>query len=141
MPISLRSSRKLLVEQPFSRISESLCWTRGWPTKLTILAVMRSLYPEAALTGFPASSVPRCGLLGKFDGRRSQSTPERTIGRACHHLPVAMRQINPTGKIPLYADPQLSGVFRAVARVQGSWKVHVTPTEPSGSCRRFARET
>src|SRR5258708_38327146 len=43
MPISFRSSRKPLVERPLSRISESLCWTRGWLTRFTILAVIRLL--------------------------------------------------------------------------------------------------
>src|SRR5579863_9463047 len=38
MPISFRSSRKPLVERSRSRISVSLCWTRGWPTRCTAFA-------------------------------------------------------------------------------------------------------
>src|ERR1044072_3943486 len=35
MPISLRSSRKDLVERSLSRISVSLCWTNGCSTTVT----------------------------------------------------------------------------------------------------------
>src|SRR5476649_1497537 len=35
MPISLKSSRNDLVERFLSRMSVSLCWTKGWPTTVT----------------------------------------------------------------------------------------------------------
>src|SRR5882724_9044037 len=68
MPISFRSSRKPLVERPLSRISESLCWTKGWLTRFTALVVIRSLYPEGR-AGLRASSVPPLWPFGKFDDR------------------------------------------------------------------------
>ena len=37
MLISLRSRRKLLVDASLRRISVSLCWTRGWLTRWTLL--------------------------------------------------------------------------------------------------------
>jgi hypothetical protein len=55
------------------------------------------------------------------NGRQSRAIPK---------TPLDLRQ--PSGQRP---SELRDGVH------VGSWKVHVTPIEPSGSCRRCARET
>src|SRR5262252_7521183 len=91
MPISFRSSRKLLIERSRWRISESLCWTRGWATTLTLAVMSHRVHAYEAVrqTENPANSAWRLGASGKllsYQCRRVRHRLQLAEGGGARHV-------------------------------------------------------